>query len=77
MSAVAIKDSKKLAFGPTFTSFIWGFLNIEYNRYSVLVILSHDALVSVGCVCFDGSVLFGGALGLLKVWELHVTNIPR
>jgi hypothetical protein len=53
VAAMPVEDRKKLNFGPgSVVFFLWRFLNVQNDAYSVLVVVPDDSLV---CVCSVGS----------------------
>jgi len=55
---VAIENSKELDLRPSLTLLIGWLLNVEHNRNAVFVVLSDNALISIGSIGFDNSVFF-------------------
>lgn len=77
VAAVAVKNGKKLAFGPAVADLLRGLLDVQHNRDAVFVVVSNDSLVSVGRIGLDDAVLLGRALCLLVVRQLHIRNLQR
>lgn len=51
--------------------FVLWFQNVENDRDAVLVVVSYDALVRVGCVRLDDAALLGACLRRLVVLQLN------
>ena len=78
---MAVIYSEKGTSGPLFHFLELWLYDIEYDAHTVLVVITHHALMCVCCVSDDNPVLFGGKLGrivllfkLLNLFslELHV-----
>ena len=51
--------------------FVLGLQNVENDANSVLVVVSYDALVGVGCIWFNDATFFLACLGRLMVLQLN------
>ena len=78
---MAVINSEKGTSGPLFNFLELWLYDIEYDAHTVLVVITHHALMCVCCVSDDNPVLLGGKLGrivlLFKLlnlfsFELHV-----
>jgi len=78
---MAVIYSEKRTSGPLFNFLEFGLYDIEYDAHTVLIVITHHALMCVCCVSDDNPVLFGGEFGrivlLFKLlnlfsFELHV-----
>lgn len=78
---MAVIYSEKGTSGPLFHFLELWLYDIEYDAHTVLVVITHHALMCVCCVSNDNPVLLGGKLGrivlLFKLlnlfsFELHV-----
>ena len=78
---MAVIYSEKGTSGPLFNFLELWLYDIEYDAHTVLVVITHHALMCVCCVSDDNPVLLGGKLGrivllfkLLNLFslELHV-----
>ena len=78
---MAVIYSEKGTSGPLFNFLELWLYEIEYDAHTVLVVITHHALMCVCCVSDDNPVLLGGKLGriilLFKLlnlfsFELHV-----
>ena len=68
---MSIKDSKEAAFGPIFNVLFGRRLhNIQNDADSVFIIVSYYALVCVGRITYDASILSNTALGGLPTWKI-------
>lgn len=68
-ASMAVKNAKEANLGPLHGQVLLAFRfeDVEDNRYSVLIIVSNDALVCIGCVAFNHSALFLRCLRRLMV----------
>ena len=78
---MAVIYSEKGTSGPLFHFLELWLYDIEYDAHTVLIVITHHALMCVCCVSDDNPVLLGGKLGrivllfkLLNLFslELHV-----
>lgn len=58
MPTMSVKNSEKRALRPAVTFFLWRLLDVKYDRNSILVIVSHDTLISICSVRLNNSVFF-------------------
>ena len=63
MTTMAVKDGEEGALGPAIALFLRRLLHIEHDRHSVLVVVSDNALVGIGCIGLHHSVFFDRVLG--------------
>ena len=59
---MAVIYSEKGTSGPLFNFLEFGLYDIEYDAHTVLVVITHHALMCVCCVSDDNPVLFRGKL---------------
>ena len=68
VTTMPVEDGKEGAFGPSVTLFLRRLLHIQHYRHSIFIVVTHDALVGVGRVSLDNSILLDRVLGRLEVW---------
>lgn len=72
VATMTIEDAKERALGPIHYVFFCGWLhNVQDNTNSVLVVITDNSLICVGCVPHDVSVFSHTALGRLPAWQIQ------
>ena len=68
---MAIIDTKERALRPLSSTvlFRFGFHDVENDGDAILIVISHDSLVSISAICSDDSIPLRAVLGRLIVWH--------
>ena len=68
---MTIVDAEEGAFGPLSTAELlrFGLHDVQDDRYSIFIIVTHDALVGIGAVGCHDAVSFRRVFGGLIVWH--------
>lgn len=72
---MTIENTEESTLWPIFAFLTRWLHNVEYDRNTILVIVTNDSLIGIGSIAGYDAVLANRAFGLLKVRKLNCVGI--